>query len=122
MTDEKNPPETVVVAQQAGAQIVLDIDAAGVVHMQASCWGTPDSSYVAMSDERLLGRVLPTVLAELRHQLSLGRRLTNAESADIAGSARRLAKDALLEAKANLAILQLAQISGHSSSGSTTTM
>lgn len=84
MTDEKKPPEAVAAAQQTGAQIVLDVDAAGVVHMQASCWGTPDSSYVAMSDERLLGRVLPTVLAELRTQLRLGRRLTMAESAAIA--------------------------------------
>jgi hypothetical protein len=88
MTDEKKPPQTVAAAQQTGAQIVLDIDAAGVVHLRASCWGTPDSSYVDMSDERLLGQVLPTVLAELRSQLRLGRRLTMAESADLAGSAR----------------------------------
>ena len=84
MTDEKKPPETVASGQQTGAQIVLDIDAAGLVHMQASCWGTPDSSYVAMSDQELLWRVLPTVLAELRDQVKRGRRLTMAESAAIA--------------------------------------
>jgi len=115
MTDEKKPPETVASARQTGAQIVIDIDAAGVVHMQASCWGTPDSSYVAMSDERLLGRVLPTVLAELRDQLKRGRRLTMAESAEISRSVRGQAKDALLVAKTNLLTLQLAQISGHPS-------
>lgn len=88
MTDEKKPPETVASGQQTGAQIVLDIDAAGVVHMQASCWGTPDSSYMAMSDERLLGLVLPTVLYELRAQVRLGRRLTMAESDDMAAAWR----------------------------------
>lgn len=86
MTDEKKPPETVAMAQQTGAQIVLDIDVAGMVHMQASCWSTPDSSYVAVSDERLLGLVLPKVLAELRAQLRLGRRLTMAESAATASA------------------------------------
>jgi hypothetical protein len=84
LTDEKKPPDTVAAAPQTGAQIVLGIAATGVVHMQASCWGTLDSSYVVMSDERLLGQVLPTVLAELRSQLTLGRRLTPAESAAIA--------------------------------------
>ena len=89
MTNEKKPPQAVAERQQAGAQIVLNIEPSGAVRMAASCWGTTDSTYTLMSDERLLRWVLPVVLAELRDQIKLGRRLTVAESATIAANARQ---------------------------------
>lgn len=118
MTDEKKPPQEVA----ATAQIVLDINQCGLVRMTATCWGKPDSSYVPMPADRLLTRTLPFVLAELREQLKLGRHVTTDESAAIKAHLICQAKDALLVGQTNLAVLQSAQFSGQSLSGSATTV
>ena len=76
MTDEKTPPQRVA----AKAQIVIDINTNGVSGMVAPCWGTPDSSYGGMSNERFF-KELAKVMAELQQQLAIGRRLTISESA-----------------------------------------
>lgn len=79
MTDEKKPPQEMASA----AQIVLDINQDGLVHMTATCWGKPNSTYARFSDQRLLAIELPFAMAELRLQLTLGRNLTADESAKI---------------------------------------
>lgn len=113
MTDEKKPPCEVALVKKSGAQIVLDIDSDDQVWMSVTCWNAPDSAYPRMSDDRLLIRTLPIVLAELRLQLKLGRRITAAERDAIKNDLVNKAKDALLIAQTNLAVLQLARISGH---------
>jgi len=52
MTDEKKPPQTVAAAQQTGAQIVLDIDAAGV--------GSPAGKLLGYPGQQLCGHVRRT--------------------------------------------------------------
>jgi hypothetical protein len=90
MTDEKKPPQEVA----ASAQIVVDINQDGSVHMTATCWGEPDSTYAAVSDQRLLAVQIPFVLAELRLQLKLGRRLKVEESTAVMGEVCQLSGSA----------------------------
>ena len=77
MTDEKKPPQGVA----TGAQIVLDINQDGLVHMTTTCWGKPSSTFARFTDRHLLGLEIPFALSELRLQIKLGRCLTIEESA-----------------------------------------
>ena len=85
MTDEKKPPQGVA----AGAQIVMDIDQDGLVHMTTTCWGKPSGTWAGVTDKRLLGLEIPFALSELRLQIKLGRNLTMEESAAIKAEVRQ---------------------------------
>lgn len=83
-----NKADRPVAVADIGASIVLDIDQDGEVRMRATCFGETDCSYGVMQDQHLLADALPVLLAELREQLKLGRRLTVDESATIAAAVR----------------------------------
>lgn len=80
MTDEKKPPQEVAVD---GAQIVIDINAQGLMRMSATCFGRPDSIYSFRLPEQMLAVDLPCLVGELQQQLQQRRFATVAESASI---------------------------------------
>lgn len=65
----------------AAAHIVISLDAKGcILTMSSFCFDSPDSSLRPVDDATLLRSDMPFLLAELRQQLTLGRRLTLEES------------------------------------------
>lgn len=74
-------PNQITHRSAAAAYIVISLDAKGCVLTTSSvCFDSPDSSHRPEDDATLLRSDLPFLLAELRQQLALGRRLTLEES------------------------------------------
>lgn len=62
------------------AHIVISLDANGLAVLRSYCFGKLDASYGQPKDDVFLAGKVPFLLAELRQQIALGRRLTVAES------------------------------------------
>jgi len=55
---------------EGSAFIVIALNESGEAHLQAYVHDHVDSSYCRMTDERMLQRELPKLLAELRNQVN----------------------------------------------------